>query len=93
MAYENHPTSSLFPLMGKSKLDELAANIKENGLLESIELYEGLVLDGRNRLAACKLAAAAHRHTPPRCRADHGWFGAEAEAIQAAIDKAEGGAE
>ena len=61
MTYENHPASSLFPLMGKSKLRELAANIKENGLLESIELYEGLILDGRNRLAACKLAGVEPR--------------------------------
>jgi len=40
----------------KERLRELVDDIKANGLLESIMLYEDVVLDGRNRLEACMLA-------------------------------------
>jgi predicted secreted protein len=49
-----HPYSEIFPLLEGSALDELAADIKKNGLREPIWTYRGQVLDGRNRLAACQ---------------------------------------
>jgi len=44
-------------MLGKEDLQVLAADIKQNGLLHPIVLDpQGRLLDGRNRLAACKLA-------------------------------------
>jgi len=42
--------------MSDDELQELAADIKERGLLNPIVLIKNQVLDGRNRLAACELA-------------------------------------
>ena len=52
-----HPLSELFPLLEGRDLTELVADIKANGLRESIWLYEDQILDGRNRWRACKAAA------------------------------------
>jgi N6-adenosine-specific RNA methylase IME4 len=55
--YKPHPAANLFPMMGKRELDDLANDIKERGQICPIIITkEGLVLDGRNRLAACKIA-------------------------------------
>ena len=53
---EFHPIASIFPLMDDESLDSLAADIRQNGLREPIWLFEGKVLDGRNRSTACLLA-------------------------------------
>jgi hypothetical protein len=47
-----HPLADLFPLMEGEAFDELVADIKANGLNDEIILYEGVVLDGRNRYRA-----------------------------------------
>jgi site-specific DNA-methyltransferase (adenine-specific) len=57
-----HPACLLFPAMGEQELQELAADINERGLLNPVVLFEGKVLDGRSRLAACKIAGVE-----PRC--------------------------
>jgi hypothetical protein len=49
-----HPLAEMFPMMEDAEIDVLAADIKENGLQEAIDLYEGQILDGRNRHAACR---------------------------------------
>jgi ParB-like chromosome segregation protein Spo0J len=56
-----HEAADLFPMMSKSELNDLAADIKQNGLLNPIVKFEGQILDGRNRLAACALAKVEPR--------------------------------
>jgi hypothetical protein len=56
-----HPVCDLFPLMDATSLAELAADIKANGLLSAIVLHEGAIVDGRNRLLACRKAGVEPR--------------------------------
>lgn len=51
---EYHPASEIFPLMTDDQFEKLVGDIAEHGLLESIVLYEGKILDGRNRYRACR---------------------------------------
>ena len=53
--YEFHPPAALFPMLEEEDLKALAEDIKAKGLTEPITLYEGKVLDGRNRYRACDL--------------------------------------
>ena len=55
-----HPAADVFPMLSGDELKDLADDIKAHGLHEEITTYrdgdETLILDGRNRLAACELA-------------------------------------
>ncbi|MCH7990597.1 MAG: hypothetical protein IID46_15765 [Planctomycetes bacterium] len=53
---EFHSIANIFPLLGGDELQELADDIRDHGLKEPIWTYEGKVLDGRNRSAACVIA-------------------------------------
>src|SRR5260370_4226934 len=55
---EFHPLAEFFPLMTEDELAELAADIKKNGLLEPITLYQNRIIDGRNRYRPCRKAGA-----------------------------------
>ena len=55
-----HPIAGIFRLMDADELAELAASIDASGLREQIVIYEGQILDGRNRyLAAVKAGVIA----------------------------------
>jgi ParB-like nuclease family protein len=58
-----HPLACLAPLMPEERLKALAENIKEHGLQEPVVLFEGQVLDGRNRLLACVHAGREPKFT------------------------------
>lgn len=53
---QTHPAAELFPMLAADRLAELADDIKQNGLKQPITLCEGMILDGRNRFAACEMA-------------------------------------
>lgn len=56
-----HPMAALFPMLPEDDLRALADDIKVNGQHEPVVLWDGQVLDGRNRLAACELAGVEPR--------------------------------
>ncbi|AUY53760.1 hypothetical protein [Streptomyces sp. CB01881] len=59
-----HPVTALFPMLGPDELLDLAQDIESNGLTEPVILdADGVLLDGRGRLAACDLADTAPRFT------------------------------
>ena len=49
-----HDAANLFPLMKGAAFDAFKEDIHENGQKEKIVLFEGKILDGRNRYLACK---------------------------------------
>ncbi|MER6303068.1 ParB/RepB/Spo0J family partition protein [Kitasatospora sp. NPDC001539] len=59
-----HPSAAQYPMLPEHELHDLAQDIKESGLLMPIVLDpDGVLLDGRNRLAACELAGIEPRFT------------------------------
>ena len=59
--YDFHPICLLFPRMTDEELRELADDLRIKGLLHDIVLYEGKILDGRNRYLACPMAGVEPR--------------------------------
>lgn len=51
-----HEAANIFPLMDDDALNKMADDIKTNGQKNAIILLNDKVLDGRNRILACKLA-------------------------------------
>lgn len=59
-----HPAADLFPMLAGEELSELAVDIARNGMHEPVWMYEDpergwVLLDGRNRRAACEMASVA----------------------------------
>ena len=59
--YKFHEVAEIFPLMTGSEYEALVKDICQNGLREDILLYDGKIIDGRNRFRACNDAGV-----PPR---------------------------
>ena len=51
--YEFHQYCNLLPDMQEGEFDELKDDIKKNGLLNPIVLFENFILDGKHRYRAC----------------------------------------
>ncbi len=49
-----HPFAAIFPMMEDDAFKELVADINEHGCRESIIIWKDQLVDGRNRLNACK---------------------------------------
>ena len=58
-----HPLADLLPLIHGVEFDALVEDIREHGLRVPITIFDGKVLDGRNRVRACDAAGVE-----PRCR-------------------------
>lgn len=75
-----HPAAAIFPMLPDDELQALADDIKEHGLRQPIVLAhpDREILDGRNRLAACRIAGVrakyevfkgdAWQYVIPECR-------------------------
>ena len=59
---EVHPLAKHFPPLEGDEFDDLVADIKKNGLLEPITLYDNQILDGFNRYRACMIAEVEPRY-------------------------------
>lgn len=64
--YEFHPISEIFPLLEGKEFEDFCGDLEANGLHEPIVLYQGKILDGRNRYRGCvarKLKARFEKFT------------------------------
>jgi hypothetical protein len=51
-----HELANVFPLMEGAEFAELVASVRARGQMEAIVIFEGQILDGRNRARACQAA-------------------------------------
>jgi hypothetical protein len=51
-----HPVADIFPMLPEQELLMLSEDIKANGLKQPIWTSDEMILDGRNRYRACKIA-------------------------------------
>lgn len=57
-----HPLAQIFPLIEGPEFDALVSDVREHGLREPIVVFEGAILDGRNRFRACESAGIPARY-------------------------------
>lgn len=53
---EYHEIANVFPLLDEDELKQLAMDIVDSGLRRPVVMFEGKILDGRNRYRACQMA-------------------------------------
>ena len=61
-----HPFAEIFPLAEGDELEALVASIRNGGVREPITLYEGKILDGRNRYRAARTTNISVPQIPSR---------------------------
>src|SRR6516162_1976468 len=76
LGYVAHELADLLPMIDGVNFENLKADIAKNGILEPILLFEGRILDGRNRYRAAK---AVGKLTPANFKTFGGSY-VEAEA-------------
>lgn len=59
---EFHEVANIFPLIEGKEFDDLVEDIRTNGLQQPIWIYQGKIIDGRNRYRACKAADVDPRY-------------------------------
>jgi hypothetical protein len=52
--YDFHELANEYPLIEGDEFDNLVEDIRKHGILEPIVLFQGKILDGRNRYRAAK---------------------------------------
>jgi ParB-like chromosome segregation protein Spo0J len=52
--WDFHELANLLPMSGTEAYEKLCDDIAKYGLLEPITVWDGKILDGRNREKACK---------------------------------------
>ena len=60
--YERHPIAKWLPPMDPSQLDALVEDVKQNGLMHDMVLFEGKLLDGGCRQEACAKSGITPRY-------------------------------
>ena len=58
-----HALAAIFPIMTPAGLNDLTEDVREHGLRDPIEIYNGQIVEGRNRFVACKAAGVPPRFT------------------------------
>jgi ParB-like chromosome segregation protein Spo0J len=53
-AYEPHPLAALMPMMDDEAFTNLKADVAKRGIEHQMTIYQGLLLDGRNRMRAAR---------------------------------------
>lgn len=53
---EFHPLAGVFPLIEGTEFDAIVEDVRAHGLTDAIVVFEGKILDGRNRWLACRAA-------------------------------------
>lgn len=51
-----HQAAEVFPMLSPDELQELAEDIAANGLVHPLVVKDGVLIDGRNRREACRIA-------------------------------------
>ena len=59
LSFIAHPLANMFPMIEGNAFEELKRDIAAQGILEPIRLYQGMILDGRNRYTAAKACGHA----------------------------------
>jgi hypothetical protein len=76
--YLPHPLAGMFPMIEGAEFANLKADIAANGIHQPIVLFQGQILDGRNRYKAAK--ECGHKFKPDNFKLFEGTL-AEAEAF------------
>lgn len=56
-----HPVTDCYPMMTPDEMNHLVVDIRQHGLRQPIVVKDGVLLDGRNRLRACREAGVEPR--------------------------------